>query len=175
MKRLILFLFVTLLLAGCKPAVESASPVVMTFDRMLETVGSTVLAKYPTSQLYEVETKLVRNAGGELTDTIIASKTKVIYDLSGSTGRTLIVTFDSLNALVYTTCTEPWLQDVRIKSTKISLKEAINLLYQADIVKPTEDFMTLRQPLYPGIEEPLYMFGSDSNFVSVGANTGGVK
>jgi len=171
MKKLILFLFVTLLLAACRNSKSS----VMTFDRMLKTVDSAVLVKYPTSQLYEVETKLVRNAGGEITDTIIVSETKVIYGLSGSTGRTLIVTFDSLNAPIYTTYVDPWLQDVRIKSTKISLKEAIDLLYQTDTVKPTEDFMTLRLPLHLGIEEPLYMFGSDSNFVSVGANTGGIK
>lgn len=173
MKKLILFLFSAVLLIGCQNSPVSTGSI--TFDNLLANTDSVVSVKYPNATLFEAQTVLKRNSENEFTDTIIPTATKIIYSLSGSTNRTLMVSFDSIGTPTFTTDPSPWLEDVVIKDSLIGLKSAIDSLYKADIVKPRSNYMTLRRPLYPGITEPQYMFGDPTYFVSVGAKSGRVK
>lgn len=67
------------------------------------------------------------------------------------------------------TSLEPWLGDVVVDwPIKLELLEAFGLMQAAGFTDPI-DAMTLRQPLYPGLEEPYYIFSfPDGKFVAVG-------
>lgn len=173
MKKLLLFLFSIVMFVACQNPMASTRAV--TFDNLLAQTDSAVAVRYPNATLFEAQTVLVRNADNQYTDTIIPTATKIVYNLSGSTNRTLMVSFDSIGGPTFTTDPAPWLEDVMIKDTLIGLKPAIDSLYKADVVKPRSNYMTLRQPLYPGITEPQYIFGDPTYYVSVGATTGKIK
>lgn len=70
-----------------------------------------------------------------------------------------------------------WLEDVVINpNIIIDLDSAIVRLFQADIVKPKSNKMTLRCPLGPVIYNPAYYFGQGSTgFVKVDAITSKVE
>lgn len=172
MRKLILFLFTILMFVACQNSAPTSN---VTFDKLLAQTDSAVSVRYPNANLFEAQTVLVRNTENQLTDTIIPTATKIVYNLSGSTSRTLIVSFDSIGGPTFTTDPSPWLEDVVIKDSLIGLTSAIDTLYKADVVKPRSNYMTLRQPLYPGITEPLYIFGDPTYNVSVGAKTGSCK
>jgi hypothetical protein len=67
------------------------------------------------------------------------------------------------------TSLEPWLGDVLVEwPIKLELLQAFGLLQDAGFSSPV-DAVTLRQPLYPGIDEPYYIFSfPDGKFVAVG-------
>lgn len=169
MRKLIILFIAAVCLAGC----QKQKPAMITFDGLVTAIDSTVAEKYPSAKLYEMETVLKRSADSVLTDTIVPTQTKIVYDLGHD--NTLVITFDSLGVATYTTYASPWMEDVCIPRVNFTLREALDILYKTDIIKPKTDFMTLRQPLYPGIAEPMYIFGNSQYYVTVGANTGVCK
>ena len=71
----------------------------------------------------------------------------------------------------------PWLEDELIHlPLQRGLSEAIDLLHEAGYTDPFSD-VTLRKPLYPGIDEALYIFTIPAKevYVFIGVDTGTVS
>lgn len=153
----------------------------LTFDEMRVAADSVAKAAYGKCvTLYEVEGVLTRDSDGTLTEMIVPEVSRVVYCYQENDTTmlgTVIVSFDKTCAPTVTKIDEPWLEDVKIEGSvkMLTFKDALDKLYQADIVKPTSNFCTLRQALLPTVTEPQYIFGNAKGWVTVGAVSGKVQ
>jgi hypothetical protein len=66
---------------------------------------------------------------------------------------------------------KPWLEDCVIDTVGLGLAEAIDLMRAANY-DAAFAAVTLREPLYPGVDEPSYIFGCpELGHVFVGVNS----
>lgn len=71
-----------------------------------------------------------------------------------------------------------WMECMRIDrdDVDVTLDSAINLLFQADVVKPESQFVVLRRPVCPAFpEKPYYIFGNARYNVTLDLNDMSIK
>ncbi|KAF9523271.1 hypothetical protein CPB83DRAFT_887034 [Crepidotus variabilis] len=121
---------------------------------------------YPQAALYEVDG--VASDGKPTGDATKINKLRVVF--RAGEGTVIINTTSSWGEWsVPTYIPEPWLEDVVIPwPIKMDIVEAAKIM-DAD-KKAFVEFssVTLRWPLYPGTEEPYYIFNSKGHYVFVG-------
>ena len=131
-----------------------------------------VTEKYPAAQLYEVDGT---SSSGPTTDPRDISQLKAVF--TGGNNNTILIystVWGEWKDMKY--IDEPWLEDVVIPwPIDMDIVEADKLMKAAGYTG-TYTNATLRHPLYPGSNEPLYIFGmTDGVYISVGVNTKTVK
>jgi len=120
---------------------------------------------YPNAQLYEVDATPPTSEG--VTDPYLLSQLKVVFRAGSGTAIIKSTGWGSFGPVDY--IPEPWLEDVVIPwPVNMDAKEANALMRNAGYNTPYSA-MTLRHPLYPGENEPYYIFCmTNGTFVFVG-------
>lgn len=122
-----------------------------------------VREKYPDAQLYEVDavSKLPTTNPNDL------SQLKVVFRAGRGTAIIQSTGWGEFGPVQY--IDQPWLEDVVIPwPISMDLSEADKLLKAAGY-KGNYSTATLRHPLYPGVEQPFYIFGmTTGEYVFVG-------
>ncbi|KAM0541470.1 hypothetical protein ACHAPJ_013235 [Fusarium lateritium] len=130
-------------------------------------IGYNLIKKqYPDAALYEVDAtpvtrKPVSNEWGLVNNRIVCGlngKTAIIQSTGwGEFGPVQVI--DS-----------PWLGDVVINwPVSLEIHDAFSILRKGGYKQPVEA-VTLRQPLYPGDDQPFYIFSIGNEFIAVGVN-----
>ncbi len=127
-----------------------------------------VTGQYPGSSLYQVDGFSVQ---GSITDVLKVDCLRLLFRTRGG-GIALLRSnaCGQLGAIEY--FPEPWLENRTIPwPISLDLAEAAHMVRQAGYEAPYEA-MTLRWPLYPGVQEPFYIFRlKNQTFVFVGVYT----
>ena len=127
--------------------------------------------QYPDAQLYEVEA--LPPVPEKVSNPNALSKLKVVFRAGNGTAVIKSTGWGTFGPVQYVD--QPWLEDVVIPwPIRMEATEADALLKKAGYTG-TYGAMTLRHPLYPGIEQPYYIFSMNSGqYVFVGVNDGKV-
>lgn len=151
----------------------------MRSTEFLEKINVTVMESFPSARLYELQSvcNVVNESDTEYeVEGINVNESKVIYGyVDNDKPYTLIATLENDN-IVIKEVDGAWCQD-RPFTPYISMDsdDAVKLLGENDYPMPSPAF-TLRFPLYPTNEEPIYIFGtSKTGYVSVGVYSGFVE
>lgn len=124
---------------------------------------------HPEAVLYEVN-----QTGPEPTlDPNDLSQLRIVCRVEGGTALVSSTGADTFGPVDF--IAQPWLGDRDIPwPVAMDVMEAVILLQDAGFRKPFRT-ITLRQPVYPGMVEPYFIFGMTSGeFVFVGSNSGDV-
>ena len=128
-----------------------------------------VSQQYPGANLYEVDTHAA-NPGlpSPLKDL------RAVFQVKGGTAFAIMTQWGQFGPIQFTP--HPWLEDVVIPwPIKMDIVEADRLLKKAGYTGPY-GAVTLRHPLYPGSNEPYYIFTMMSGeYIFVGVNDGEVS
>jgi hypothetical protein len=144
----------------------------MTFLDILNEAYKKVLAAYPNAQFYEAD-GYPDSSGGTKSDDV--QTWRFVYNIPPGSKECPDVPYNTTVMLRYDKGSwgkldhicEPWLEDVVIPlPIKMDLIEAIILMSKAGYTDPFTS-VTLRWPLYPGVNEPYYIFGMPSKGVWV--------
>ncbi|KAF9524437.1 hypothetical protein CPB83DRAFT_797973 [Crepidotus variabilis] len=122
---------------------------------------------YPKAQLYEVDG--TTSDGKPTTDPIKINKLRVVFTADEGTVLINSASWGEWNAPTY--IPEPWLEDVVIPfPIDMDIVDAQAIKDKAGY---TTEYaaVTLRWPLYPGTEEPYYIFSLKNHHVFVGVYT----
>jgi len=123
-----------------------------------------VQKEYPNAQLYEVDATPPSEG---VTDPYLLSQLKVVFRAGSGTAIIKSTGWGSFGPVDY--IPESWLEDVVIPwPVNMDAKEANAIMRNAGYTTPYSA-MTLRHPLYPGDNEPYYIFCmTNGTFVFVG-------
>jgi hypothetical protein len=123
--------------------------------------------QYPGAQLYEVEA--TPPTPQAVTNPNALSQLKVVFRAGKGTAIIQSTGWGSFGPVKY--IDSPWMEDVVIEwPIKMEATEADSLLKKAGYTGPY-GAMTLRHPLYPGVDEPYYIFSMKTGqYVFVGVN-----
>jgi len=124
-----------------------------------------VQKEYPNAQLYEVDATPPTSEG--VTDPYLLSQLKIVFRAGSGTAIIKSTGWGSFGPVEY--IPEPWMEDVVIPwPVNMDAKEANALMRKAGYTAPYSA-MTLRHPLYPGENEPYYIFCmTNGTYVFVG-------
>ncbi|KAF5020944.1 hypothetical protein F66182_7025 [Fusarium sp. NRRL 66182] len=139
----------------------------LSWDGFVNIGYNLILKQFPTARLYEIDaTPLTRetvdNQWGLVSNKVVAglddNKTAVIQSTGwGEFGQVQVI--DS-----------PWLGDVAISwPVSLEIGDAFSILRKGGYTQGV-GAVTLRQPLYPGDDQPFYIFNVDNQFIAVGVN-----
>lgn len=150
---------------------QSGAGLTLSFLGMANIAVRLVTQRYPGAQLYEGDGI---SPSGPTTDVKNVNQWRFVFRTQD--GGTAIIknrTWGEFGPIEY--IPQPWLEDVVIPwPIKMDITEADRLLKQAGYTNPY-GAVTLRWPLYPGIEEPYYIFGfPGGSYVFVGVYDGQV-
>jgi hypothetical protein len=158
--------------SGGKGGSASGAPgLTLSFLGMANIAVRLVNQKYPGSKLYEGDGV---SPTGLTTDVKNVSQWRFVFlTADGGTAIIRTRTWGEFYPVEY--IPQPWLEDIVIPwPVKMDIVEADKLLKQAGYTQPY-GAVTLRWPLYPGNEQPFYIFGmSGGMFVFVGTYDGSV-
>lgn len=167
MKKVLLFaaMAAMLLFTGCKKSSE--------FNKALEADYAMVMDEYPEAVLYEVETAFNDVFATRDRKNLHVVTAKEVFQVADTLVLFIDRNFDE--GTVEKTLQEGfWCEDVAFKLDGIKdVNDALNALYNANILIPISKLMTLRNPLGPEIHlSPYYIFGDgNSNYVAVDSRT----
>lgn len=159
-KLLLLCLLCLFVFASCKskpkevPQEEPVTEVIYkgTFLEILKEATKLVSAECPKVELYEADATNIADPGMTAED---VKGWRFVYNVPED--KTAFISYkDSVFSNV-TIVDQPWFEDCIIKGVKIDLPEAIELMRKANYSDKFVD-LCLRQPLYPGCNEPYYIF-----------------
>ncbi len=135
------------------------------FLAMLAEADKIVQAKYPGSKLYEADGK----PAGTATQPADVTKWRFVFDhpVPHSIGHTVFLENNNGQFGTPADVSQPWLGDVIIPlPIQLGLDEAIRLKDHAGFTDPFSA-VVLRWPLYPGVNEPSYIFSEPSRRLHV--------
>ncbi|MFD2573183.1 hypothetical protein ACFSUS_21250 [Spirosoma soli] len=149
-------------LADAKPATDT---LILNFLGRVNIAMRLIREQYPDAQLYEVQATGKRPS----TNPNDISQLKVVCRAGKGTAIISSTGWGEFGPVSYVD--QPWLEDVVINwPVSMDLSEADSLLKQAGFTGSYGN-VTLRHPLYPGVDEPYYIFGMTSGqYVFVGVN-----
>lgn len=145
---------IVLVFVGCKEEQPEQKQAVFsgTFLEILKEATKLTIAECPEAKLYEADATNIDTTGMTADD--IKGWRFVYYVPKMKTA--FIYYKDSLFSNV-TIIDQPWLEDCIIDELKMDLPEAIELMRKANYSDKFVD-VTVRWPLYPGCNEPYYIF-----------------
>ncbi|HEY0080544.1 MAG TPA: hypothetical protein VGB73_18210 [Pyrinomonadaceae bacterium] len=159
--------------AGKRGDSASGAPgLTLSFLGMANIAVRLVNQKYPGSQLYEGDGV---SPMGPTTDVRQVSQWRFVFRTAdGGTAMIRSRTWGEFYPVEY--YSSPWLEDIVIPwPIKMDIVQADQLLKQAGYTQPY-GAVTLRWPLYPGNEQPFYIFGMGGGmYVFVGVYDGSVS
>lgn len=140
--------------------------------KLLEKLNEVILnamQKDPSAWLYEVQAIMKETDGQVLPDNVYFIK--VVFGLPNN--HTMIYEVDKVGTMRTQIVDSPWLEDRPLPNKMtVDLPEAYNMMLQANLVFDSVDpAIVLRFPLYPGVNEPAYVFTvsakEERKFISV--------
>lgn len=143
----------------------------MNFNNKLVETNIIVMSAHPDAILFEVH--------GEMTNNGEVSNIEMIYSLPYRNkvhGSLLVNLSDGDEEPLMEIIDQPWLEDRAITPyVSSTLTDALERVRQEGY-EVTSSYVTLRHPLAPGFNTPLYIFGDNkSGFISVNVITGEVN
>ena len=143
----------------------------LSFLGMVNIAVRKVTEKYPDAKLYEVDAV---STNGPTTNPSGINKMKVVFQAGNGTAIIESERWGEFGPVKY--INQPWLEDVVIPwPIEMTLDKADAILRKAGY-KGTYTTVTLRWPLYPGVNEPSYIFGmTDGRHIFVGVYSGKVS
>lgn len=148
---------------------ENAPNAMLSFIGCVNIAVRLATKQYPAAQLYEVDT-LASNPGHPSP----LKSMRVVFQVPGGTAILTMTQWGEFGPIQF--IGQPWLEDVVIPwPVKMELTAADSLLKKAGYTGPY-GAITLRHPLYPGSNEPCYIFSMhNGQYVFVGVNDGKVS
>jgi hypothetical protein len=148
------------------------------FNALIQEDVNYAIDNFNEPVFYEAQIKFDKPITSEEYPNVIEVLT-VIQDID-TTGQYWCYLFQhTLEGCVIDSVNSPWLEDcvINLDSVKLTLEEALDRLYGANIVLPESSVAVLRRPLGPQLFiYPFYIFGQmDTGFVEVNAGTGEVN
>jgi len=136
-----------------------------TFLDRVATGLALITTSYPEAVLYEVDA----TGTGPTSDPTEISQLRIVCSVNGGTA--LIASTDLFTFGPVDSVPQPWLGDMQIPwPVNLDVMEADILLQGAGYQGPFQT-ITLRHPVYPGLNEPYYIFGmTTGQYVFVGAD-----
>lgn len=146
----------------------------MESNEFLKKVNEAVMKKYPSAYFYEMDGVMNAVNGKPFGfEGINEKESKLVY---GIDGKTIEAKLEG-DSVVITEFAAPYM-DCRPMTIFVpnDVDEALQRLFQADIVWKANPTVVLRFALYPGVIKPCYYFGSKATgIVSVGVYSGNVE
>lgn len=129
------------------------------------------LLKEAVSQLKkQYENIVFYEADGLATNNFVA-RWCLVFSVKGGTVKAYTSGHKVIHSVFYPT---PWVEDQEIKyPLKRSMSDCLKLMHKAGYEEPV-GAVTVRKPLYPGVDEPYFIFNIGTCFVFVGINSGKV-
>lgn len=126
-----------------------------------------VTEKYPDAQLLEA---LATTSNNSYVKSPVFSHLRVIFHVEGGTAFIDSTVWGEFGPISYVP--EPWVGDFVIPwPVHMDTREADDLLKKAGYTAPYDSTL-LRHPVYPGLEEPYYIFRLQTEgFIFVGTNS----
>ena len=149
------------------------------FNTIIQEDVEYALNNFVDPKFYEAQIKFDKPITSEEYPNVIEVFT-VIQDVDTINGTTWCYMFTHTpEGCVLDSVNEPWLEDcvIDLATVKLTLKDALDKLYETEFILPESAVAVLRRPLGPEILiYPLYIFGQMSTgFIEVDAGTGDVS
>ena len=146
---------------------EKAPQAILSFLGRVNIAVRLVQEKYPAAELYEVEA--LPPTPQQVSNPNALSKLKVVFRAGKGTAIIESTGWGSFGPVQY--IDQPWMEDVVIPWPVQLEATAADALMKKAGYTGTYGAMTLRHPLYPGVEQPYYIFSmTKGGYVFVGVN-----